>query len=271
VTIPDEFLQIDTPENVVFGYEVAGVGSRFIAAMIDTIILVVVEVVALVTFGLLLSNSTIFPDEIAEAIGGWIAAIYGLLAFVILWGYYIVFEMLWNGQSPGKRLTRLRVIRSDGTAVTFVEVIVRNLVRLIDFLPLFYGARLITMFIDGKARRLGDMAAGTLVVHTQAEVTLESLTARPRAVTFNAPASLLEEFQTGEAPPPIEKLSEQDFNMIEDYFRRRLDLAQKDILAITIARAISARLGQPTPPATFRDAEQLLTRVLDAHRKATAG
>ncbi|MEK7327557.1 MAG: RDD family protein, partial [Chloroflexota bacterium] len=98
----------------------------------------------------------------------WLVAIFGLISFAFFWGYYILFEMLWNGQSPGKRWVGLRVIRTDGTPITLTESIIRNLVRLVDFLPAYYGVGVVTMFINEQSRRLGDLAAGTLVVHDRA-------------------------------------------------------------------------------------------------------
>ncbi len=103
----------------------------------------------------------------------WIVAILGLISFILLWGYYIFFEILWNGQSPGKRWVGLRVIRIDGTPITLSESIIRNLVRIIDFLPTAYGVGVVTMFINTNSRRVGDLAAGTIVVHDREAKGLE--------------------------------------------------------------------------------------------------
>ena len=177
---PDDTLRIDTPENVIFGYRVAGIGSRFLAAIIDSLLIVVLEVV--VNAAVLLLARFIFRVSFAgndDAGLAWLLGIFGLIAFAFLWGYYIFFEMLWNGQSPGKRRMGLRVLRLDGTPITLSESIIRNLVRLVDFLPAYYGVGVVVMFINSQARRLGDLAAGTVVVHDRAAVTLESLAAAP--------------------------------------------------------------------------------------------
>src|SRR5262249_22782148 len=169
---------IDTPENVVFGYRVAGIGSRFLAAIIDSALIVVLEIV--VNLALLLVVLNLFRESLNSndnAAIAWLLGLFGLIAFAILWGYYIFFELLWNGQSPGKRRMGLRVLRMDGTPITLSESIIRNLVRLVDFLPAYYGVGVVVMFIDGQSRRLGDLAAGTVVVHDRAAVTLESLAA----------------------------------------------------------------------------------------------
>ena len=110
-------LNIDTPENVIFGYEVAGIGSRFLAALIDSIIIAALIGIAYFTLALI----TGILGGLDDALLAWIIALFGLLAFVILWGYYILFEIIWNGQSPGKRWQRLRVLRTDGTPITGLD------------------------------------------------------------------------------------------------------------------------------------------------------
>ena len=166
----EEFLQIDTPENVVFNYEVAGIASRCIAGAIDTLILLVTQIIIYLTLFAVLS---VTAGELWGQDGGasgWIIAILGLIGFALFWGYYIFFEMRWNGQSPGKRKMRLRVVRTDGMPITFTESLIRNLVRLVDFLPAYYGLGCVVMFVNSQSRRLGDLAAGTLVVRDHASV-----------------------------------------------------------------------------------------------------
>lgn len=171
MTAPDEFLNIDTPENVVFGYEVVGIGSRFLAALIDTTI---IGLLLLATNAILILVFVGGFNDLSSA-SSFVLAVLSLLSFAFFWGYYIFFEMTWNGSLPGKRQVGIRVIRADGTPITLAESVIRNLVRLVDFLPGAYGLGLVTMFIDSKARRLGDLAANTLVVRVQTAVSLESL------------------------------------------------------------------------------------------------
>src|SRR5690349_18672244 len=103
LTTSDEFLSIETPENVAFGYEVAGIGSRFLAALIDSLlILALLIVVALV--GALFSGAMISNIEDSEQIILWVIGALVLIAFVLMGGYYIFFELIWNGQTPGKRV-----------------------------------------------------------------------------------------------------------------------------------------------------------------------
>jgi len=164
----DEHLTISTPEQVAFHYEMAGIGTRFVASLLDHLILfaalllVYCAMVMLIpTFGV---GSIMSGDDSGMTGIYLVIAVLVLIEFIIFWGYFVLFELVWNGQTPGKRAGKLRVIRRDGQPVRAGEVMVRNLVRIIDFLPAFYGIGLITMFIDKDARRLGDMAAGTIVV-----------------------------------------------------------------------------------------------------------
>ena len=123
--------------------------------------------------------------------------------------------MIWNGQTPGKRLARLRVIRLDGRPVTLSESLIRNLVRLVDFLPAFYGVGVVTMFIHPQSRRLGDLAAGTLVVHERGKtVSLASLETPGTA----SPLSINSELS--EIVLPLERLSSSDRQMLEDFLQR---------------------------------------------------
>ena len=246
MTAPDEFLNIDTPENVVFGYEVVGIGSRFLAALLDTTIIALLLVAA---------NAILFYFFLRGLDDGgsgnaFVVALLSLISFAFFWGYYIFFEMRWNGSSPGKQLVGIRVIRGDGTPITLAESIIRNLVRLVDFLPGAYGLGLVTMFIDGKARRLGDLAANTLVVREQTAVSLESLnetTSQSNPVASRAPGAAEREA----AKWPVEKLTEADIQLAESLLQRYNDLPNGFTLANQILSRLLERMeisGNPVQP-----------------------
>src|SRR5579859_5008372 len=264
---PDETLRIDTPENVIFGYRVAGIGSRFLAALIDTTLILVLQLV--VNIGVLLVARFLFNFSLSSNDSGlaWLLGIFGLVTFAFLWGYYIFFEMLWNGQSPGKRRVGLRVIRMDGTPITLSESIIRNLVRLVDFLPAYYGVGVIAMFIRSQARRLGDLAAGTVVVHDRAAVTLESLAAAPARPTPGLSPT------AGAGQWPVERLTSRDVELAEDFMRRRETLANRSVLARRIAASLLARMGADPALAEHVPGEVLLQEILanTAARKREGG
>ncbi|MBF8283189.1 MAG: RDD protein [Anaerolineales bacterium] len=267
---PDDYLSISTPENVAFGYDVAGIGSRFLAAVVDTLIILVLQVVVNLT--LLALVLSLFRDRLDfdSPVVGWLIAAFGLIAFAFFWGYYIFFEMLWNGQSPGKRWAGLRVIRTDGTPITLAESIVRNLVRIVDFLPAYYGVGVVTMFVNGQSRRLGDLAAGTLVVRDRAAVTLESLAARPAAPLAPALPSAADPASPSPTTPatgwPVERLTSHDLEMAEDFLRRRAQLSNRAALAQRIVQALLKQMNVPPGPMDERQAESVIAEIVQASR-----
>jgi uncharacterized RDD family membrane protein YckC len=258
----DETLRIDTPENVAFGYRVAGIGSRFLAALVDTILIGVLQVV--VNLAVLLIARYLFGFSLTDDTSGltWLLAIFGLIAFAFLWGYYIFFEMLWNGQSPGKRWVGLRVMRANGTPITLSESIIRNLVRLVDFLPAYYGLGVVVMFIDSQTRRLGDLAAGTVVVHDRAAVTLDSLAASPQGYAVSMSAS------ARAAQWPVGQLTSRDLELAEDFLRRRETLANRYTLARTIARTLLTRMGADLSLLEKLPDEVIIQEILIARKNA---
>jgi uncharacterized RDD family membrane protein YckC len=251
----NDILRIDTPENVTFDYDVAGIGSRFLAALADTALIILLQVIL---FGavLLVVNIILGKSVFENSIRSWVFAISGILSFVFLWGYYIFFEILWNGQSPGKRWVGLRVIRMDGTPITASEAVIRNLVRIIDFLPTAYGVGVVTMFINADSRRVGDLAAGTIVVHDREDKSLDKLSPVKPAMltTWVTQNDIPEGF-------PIERVSESDLQIIEEFLARRQDIPNHTQLAQHILASIMARLDIPQT-AVHRDrAEEILGAI----------
>jgi uncharacterized RDD family membrane protein YckC len=232
---------VDTPENIEFAYDVAGIGSRFLAAILDSLIIAAAQVLVIYLLGLA-SQSLAFVESVLIAVGA-------VLSFLILWGYYIVFELVWSGQSPGKRAIGLRVVREGGRPITFTSAAIRNVVRIVDFLPALYGIGVVVMFIDGRARRLGDFAAGTLVVKERRGVTLESLTA---AIPPPPP-------DTQPTLANVHLLGERDYTLVQEFLSRRQELGKevRARLAAQIAGALQARLGVPQGG----DAERFLQYV----------
>jgi uncharacterized RDD family membrane protein YckC len=252
---------IETPENVSFGYAVAGIGSRFIAALIDSAILAVLligmNIALILAINALAGDSTPLEQGLEPVEEDWVAgfvlALYALLNFAIWWGYYLLFEWLWHGQTLGKRIAHIRVVRSDGAPLGFVAVAVRNLVRVLDFMPAGYGVGVITMFCNRQARRLGDFAAGTLVVKDQGVLTLESLMASIPATT---PSTLRTELPSqtqdtsgtsGELAPDqdwsgIRRLSASDYELVQETLARYRSGNLDPVLLRRVAGAIATKL-----------------------------
>ena len=163
-------LIVSTPERVSFQYPVAGLGSRFLAQVIDMAVLVAIFVVLLLG-----------ANALGAATGDRRLAllIVLLVSFVLLFGYFWALEAIWSGQTLGKRALRLRVVGDQGEPLRFSQAAIRNLVRIVDFLPVGYAIGIITIFSNVRNKRLGDLAAGTLVVRERERVSLFDLASLP--------------------------------------------------------------------------------------------
>ena len=150
----EDRVSIDTPEGVRLEVTLAGVGSRFAAAIIDVLIQAGI-ILALFLLALALSGG---------GLRGYGAAAFAVLSFLVFFGYDVLFETLASGRTPGKRWTGLRVVRMGGGAVNFTTSAVRNVLRLVDFLPTAYLVGMVAILATPRNQRLGDLVAGTLVV-----------------------------------------------------------------------------------------------------------
>ena len=191
--LPDSELIVSTPERVSFDYQVAGLGTRAIAQVLDLLI-VTALLVALFFGGLavgsFLNNSVLF--DLIQILG----------SFVIVFGYFWTSEAMWSGQTIGKKAFRLRAVGDRGEPLTFMQAGIRNIVRIVDFLPYGYGVGLVVMFINGKGKRLGDLAAGTLVVKDSDHVWLWQVPgARPADLQPNMPPASPPGYPAYPAPP----------------------------------------------------------------------
>jgi uncharacterized RDD family membrane protein YckC len=148
--------EVLTAEKVLLKYRVAGLGARFLAWMVDQLVLVVFIVAGAFFF--------IPLDMGAEGLG---TALTLLWSFCVQWGYFMLLEWLWNGQTPGKRLLGIRVIQLTGTGIGFYQSAVRNLIRVVDSLAFGNAVGFVVALTNRENRRLGDLAAGTLVVYLE--------------------------------------------------------------------------------------------------------
>jgi uncharacterized RDD family membrane protein YckC len=198
-------LIIDTPEQVQLEFALAGIGSRFMALFVDTLIQFIVVVLALIVLAFLGAGFSLSPEA-----GKWVLALYIIAGFVLYWGYFAIFETVWKGQTPGKRKAGIRVIRDFGREITAKEAIARNLLRTIDSLPGVYAVGILSIFLSPQNKRLGDYVAGTVVVHDRPPE--ES---RP---FWNTREDVQVSF------PGIENITPQEIQVVETFLLRRLDL-----------------------------------------------
>ncbi|MGH1346267.1 MAG: RDD family protein [Nannocystales bacterium] len=224
-TALDTTVDVETPEHVTFRVHVAGPSRRAVAYGVDLMIRgVVLIVLALVA-------------EMAGETVDFENASVGVLLVVMFsleWGYYILFESLWSGQTPGKRMLSLRTVKESGVPLTFLDAVLRNLLRGADWLPAFNVVGLVVMSVDGRFRRLGDMVAGTMVVQ-EAKGRLGSALVISPAPT---PAEI-------EAIPASVRLSAVEMDVLESFLRRvgTLSPARELELAQMVAPMFAQRCG----------------------------
>ena len=246
-------LTIETPEQTALDFVVAGIGSRFIAVAIDILIQTAVWfVVGMIGLFVSLGLSIAWPKT-----GMWGVAVLILFFFVMWFGYYAIFEIVWNGQSPGKRITKIRVIKDSGRPLTPAETIGRNLMRIVDWLPSFYAIGIVTMLLNKQNKRLGDLLVGALVVR---EATLADL--RPVWQSIDDP------FLATLPPMGATQLTAEESALIESFLQRRLDL--EPLVRFRMADHILRRLmPKLTIPADNALSSERLLEALSYQRRAT--
>jgi len=250
---PDQ-LTIETPEQVAIRFPLAGVGSRFLALLADSLIQFVGYGILIVIFVILASNLPRSSAPVGASAEKWAMAFLIIVAFLLYWGYFTLFEAFWNGQTPGKKMCKLRVIRDSGRQITLFESMTRNFLRIVDDLPGFYAVGVITMWCNRQNKRLGDLAAGTLVVHERAAEAPLWTGGVSRTITAQV-------FAEAPAQPPImplpvdlpadavARLSADDLNVIDHFFARAIDIdvARRAQLAERLAQQMTARMGMEMP------------------------
>jgi uncharacterized membrane protein SpoIIM required for sporulation/uncharacterized RDD family membrane protein YckC len=243
----EQTVDVETPELVLVSYSIAGVGSRVLAALTDLVIaagfllLLIVAVVALEPGN---------PSTRASS-ASWAAAVLILAQFAVLWLYYVLFEGLMDGQTPGKRIHRLRVVREGGFSVTFGVSAVRNLVRILDMQPVvLYLVGIGSILLTKRGQRLGDLVAGTIVVR-------EAL----RAPAPVAPAPAPVPMDASGAPALQTALSEAEFQVLDRFVQRSATLEPLR------RAALAGQLADRFATALADDARPVGSRLLELHER----
>jgi len=263
----EDILVIETPERVPLHFALASIGNRFLACAIDHGLQALAILLMLIAFTLIANYSSI-GENITSA-PKWVKAIMIVVVFLIFSSYFAFFEWIWNGQTPGKRWLKLRVIREDGRPVTFWEAAVRNLVRTLDMMPApFYSIGLISVFVSASDQRVGDMVAGTVVVRER------EAEAPAFAQVFASPVSdpaLRRSFQPVDFVADVDALTESEIQVVETFLRRRWDLVDmaRQWMAWRVSLPILYKLRPRYDLATFTYEgflEELLHRYRARHR-----
>ncbi len=260
--IDDERVNLRVPEQVEVSYELAGLGSRFLAALIDTFLAGLL--VALLAFAAWAIRAHLSGEVGVSAFTAGIVLGGAILLYI---AYHVFFELTREGKPPGKAMTGLRVISVDGASVAPEQSAVRNILRIVDLLPISYAIGVIALLITARNQRLGDLAGGTMVVKERM-LPIEEL-----------PEEETERPQRPELPPEVSEevlrvvrvgarvVTREEAKTIRRYLDRRFELAPeaRRRLAVRLAEGLRRRFpglgpGQLRNPETFLE---VIIRAID--------
>jgi uncharacterized RDD family membrane protein YckC len=231
-------LEVETSDHVILRYDLAGGGNRGFAALVDFLIATAIFV-----------GSFFLGQQALNLFGARVLSLSGVLVlvtFFITWCYFVLLEWLWQGQTVGKRMYGLRVIGEDGSPATFTAVLVRNLARIVDFLPGFYAVGLLSVIVTPRSQRLGDLAAGTYVVRAP----------KPQLDYFSlrtmSPVGSGKAVETRTLPGEVQRL-------VREFVSREAKLRDKD--RARIAAQIASRVRPYALDVTVADDVEFLRAV----------
>lgn len=243
----NESHSVETPEQTTIEFTVAGIGSRALALAIDS----------LIQFGaiLILLLGVILLLPVARRTGIWFTAIALIVGFTVYYGYFALFEIFWNGQTPGKRQIGIRVIKDTGRRLTPLETIARNLLRIVDQLPGFYAVAMVVSLLNRQNKRIGDLVTGALVVREGSKFELN-------------PGWYDTAVSESAAPIGASQLTDEDVILIESFLQRRseLGLAIRSRMAYQIFTRIEPRITVAYGEPGRRSIENLLEAAVQERR-----
>jgi len=244
----DISLEVETPEQIALSYSIAGIGSRGAAAAIDTLISFAILAALMATLLIAADHLATKPLKTSPS-SAWVLAFYFIAQFVVMWGYYVIFEGIWDGQTPGKRIMKLRVVRDGGFSVTFGASAVRNLLRVVDAFGVYLVA-IVVALTNRSRKRLGDIVAGTFVVKEE----------RARSRSTLPPVTPVHNRNL------FTRLSDDEYAILERYVERRgtIDPVHRDAIVAQLASKFAAHLPAATAP------RGALVRLYESERDARA-
>ncbi|MDP4179674.1 MAG: RDD family protein [Bacillota bacterium] len=207
--------EVITPENVFIEFELAGIGSRLLAFLIDFAI----QCLAMIIMVIIVSALGFSFSE-AGSFKSYFVALGVVITFLIYNGYFIFFEMFMNGQSPGKKLAKLKVIRETGESITLFDSVLRNILRTVDFLPSFYLIGSIVVVFNNNYKRIGDVAANTVVIKNRKN---EKLVTANELIS-NRNGGNISELKN------IYPVTESEFSALKEFMERKECLGEKKSL-----------------------------------------
>lgn len=245
----DRNVTVRTPESIAFQYDLAGLGSRFLAVFVD--LLIQLGLIALFFWGLFsiakhTSTTAAVTHSAAYRFGESLGvALVIFIVFVVFYGYFILFETFWSGQTPGKKLLGIRVVRDGGFPLDFGGSAVRNLVRIGEQIAGFYFVSAVSTLLSSENKRIGDFAAGTIVV---------------RESRVAAPTSWQEALSASDAARSSAYLTDDERSTVAAFLARRPSMAPANRRAIAAQLAAQLRPRAPANLQPLTD-EELLEKI----------
>jgi uncharacterized RDD family membrane protein YckC len=246
---------IATPEGVPIELILAGLGSRFVAIFIDTLIQSVTIYLITVLYFFILASSGFanYPSYFQ-----YLLVILLILSyFMVSLGYFIVFEMLTEGRSPGKLVAKIKVVDIDGGGLTFRASLIRNLCRIIDYLPTYYMIGATVVFFSERNQRIGDFAARTVVIQHDVRSAAKTINWRQLSWinsggdnTAFQMTRLFTDYGRFVIPPELKdlditQLNYNDINVIQNFLVRRYQLPPtiREKMAYKLAASVTSKIG----------------------------
>ncbi|WP_034761158.1 RDD family protein [Rossellomorea vietnamensis] len=259
----EEQVDIRTPEYVSLKFQPAGLGSRAAALMIDHIILTIVNILIVVLLFFVLADDNLklnMFDFNSVLLGFFLITI-----FVINWGYFFALEYFWGGKTVGKRMLGIRVIQENGHSVTLLSCFIRNLMRIIDMLPVSYFLGMIMIFLHSKHKRLGDIVAGTIVVHERRVKGKR----KEKAIEKEIRQRGLRQEDLSVEEWTLKQLGTKEWNLVRTYANRflQLPLSERNHLSKKLADILFPKLGMDMEGKTYEELENTLLLLYLALRE----
>ncbi|HEY2420936.1 MAG TPA: RDD family protein [Neobacillus sp.] len=249
-----EHTDIKTPEYVSIQFQLAGLGSRAAAFILDQLILMVVNILILIVLYFVAKGMSSFAYLSELSSLPFVITIIAM--FIINGGYFFAFEFFSGGRTIGKKVLGIRVIQENGHSITLLSSFIRNLLRIIDALPMSYLLGFVMMFFHSKHKRFGDLVAGTIVIHER------------KAKRKNKPTPLEKEIQKrglskndlyldGRA---LKSLGMNDWKLVSTYFSRfkQLSITERNQLTKQIANILLPKIGLEVEEKNSVDLENTL-------------
>lgn len=255
--MPSSDYSISTPENVDLHLELAGFGNRILACLVDNLLSFAAVLLVLAFLGLL--NVAVGLSPLPSASRNLVTGLSLMLAilstFAIFFGYYIFFEGTWQGQTPGKKLAHIRVIYRNGQPISWSAVFIRNLMRVLDQYILMLGV--VSMIIDKSERRLGDLAAGTIVI-------------RERSSEFSTQDVVLEFPVNQHDTLDIGRITPQEYDLLVNYLRRRekISKSSRPLIAKQLEDHFREKLAEPEQ--SDQNSDAFLERIFTLYQTRAA-